>query len=61
VNKADEMLGVGNCDPKTEKRFWNNEVWHCQRESQNVSLSYLDKEQEFGVRVIGCERYNVRC
>jgi hypothetical protein len=53
ANKEDEVLGVGNSDRKTEQWFWHNEVWHCQRESQNVSLGNLDKEQEFRVRATG--------
>jgi hypothetical protein len=48
ANNEDDVLGVGDCDPKTEQPFWHNEIWHCQRESQNVTLDHLDKEQEFG-------------
>jgi hypothetical protein len=45
--------GVGNCDPKPEYLFWHNEIWHCQRELQNVSLSHFDKEEEFRAKAIG--------
>jgi hypothetical protein len=58
ANKEDEMLGVENCDPKTKEPFWHNNVWHCQRELENVTLGHLDKEHEFRVRAIRCERYN---
>jgi hypothetical protein len=47
ATKEDEVLGVGHYDPKTEEPFSHNAIWYCQRESQNVSLGHLDKEQEF--------------
>jgi hypothetical protein len=58
MNKEDEVLGAGNCHSQTEQLFWRNEFWHCQRQSQQVSLGHLDKEQEFRIRAMGCERYN---
>jgi hypothetical protein len=59
ANKKNEVLDVEKCDPKTLHQVWPNEVWHCQRESQNVSLGYLDKKQVFRVRAIGCERHHI--
>jgi hypothetical protein len=47
------MLRVGNVNPETESPACPNEVWHCHRELQTVSLDYLDNEQEFRVRAIG--------
>jgi hypothetical protein len=58
ANTDNEMLGVGNCDPRTEQPSWRNEVWHCQRESQNGTLGHFDKTQKFRVRARGYERYN---
>jgi hypothetical protein len=52
ANKKDGILGAGNCGPKTERPVWHNEIWHCQRESQNVPLDHLDQEQRFRVRAI---------
>jgi hypothetical protein len=53
ANKEDEVLGGENCDPKIEQPCWHDKVWHCQRESQNISLGHFDKEQEFWGRAIG--------
>jgi hypothetical protein len=44
------MLGLWNCNPKTDEPFWHNEAWHCQLESQNSFVAYLDNGEEFEKR-----------
>jgi hypothetical protein len=44
----------------TEWSFWRNEVYPCQRESQNLFLNHPNKEQKFRGTAIGCEKGNTQ-